>query len=219
METGFSLAGQPIAQWKQRESSVRFRETKEANDLQPLQEGESGDAKAEDLQREDEMWDGGDEERMKELSEKYQQFRDKCEEYFDDENGRSCKMPPVVEPPRTFTRVEYERHQITHTPFAPWCKHCIAARAVRRKHPSKGRRVSVVPVTESGQGPMKLFMDYMYLHERRSAQREAAENPLHMIMVDHKHGRCWAYRVPNNGVLENVCWLPERISKIWITMG
>ena len=65
------MAGQPTAQWKQRESSVRPRETKEANDLQPLQEGESGDVEAEDLQREDEMWDGGDEEQMKELSDKY----------------------------------------------------------------------------------------------------------------------------------------------------
>ena len=32
-----------------------------------------------------------------------------------------------------------------------------------------------------------------------------------MVMVDHKHGRCWAYRVPNKGALEESHWLPERM--------
>ena len=32
-----------------------------------------------------------------------------------------------------------------------------------------------------------------------------------MIMVDHKHGRCWAYRAPNKGVLEEAYWLPGRM--------
>ena len=51
----------------------------------------------------------------------------------------------------------------------------------------------------------------MYMHDRKGSHRESIENPPHMIMVDHKRGRCWAYRVPSKGVLEEAHWLPERM--------
>ena len=34
-----------------------------------------------------------------------------------------------------------------------------------------------------------------------------------MIMIEHRSGRCWAYRVPNKGVLEEAHWLAERMVK------
>ena len=152
MGTGFSLAGQPIAQWKQRESSVRPRETKDDQHLQPLHEGESGGPEAESDNENNEAWEGGNEEQIEELDNKYQQLKDKVEEYFDDGNGTNYRTPPMVMTPKTPTRREYELHQITHTPFAPWCKHCMVARAVRSKHPAKGRRAIIVPDTEGGKG-------------------------------------------------------------------
>ena len=62
-------------------------------------------------------------------------------------------------------------------------------------------------------------MDYMYLHERRGKYREAAHNPPHMIMIEHTKGRCWAYRVPNKGILEDAHWLPKRMVQDLDNMG
>lgn len=68
-----------------------------------------------------------------------------------------------------------------------------------------------MPDTQIGNGPAKISIDYMYLHERSGKNRETVRNPPHMVMIEHKHGRCWAYRVPNKGVLEEAYWLPERM--------
>ena len=54
-------------------------------------------------------------------------------------------------------------------------------------------------------------MDYMYLHERRGKYREAIYNPPHMVMIEHTKGRCWVYRVPNKGIMDDARWLPERM--------
>lgn len=32
-----------------------------------------------------------------------------------------------------------------------------------------------------------------------------------MTMIEHKRRRCWAYRVPSKGVLEDAHWFPERM--------
>ena len=68
----------------------------------------------------------------------------------------------------------------------------------------------MVPDTETEDGPVKVSMDYMYVHERRCKYRDAAYNPPHMIMIEHARGRCWAYRVPNKGIMDEAHWLPER---------
>ena len=157
--------------------------------------------------------EGGDEDQVEKLNSKYSQLKDRVEEYFDDENGRHYKAPPMVKSPTQPSREEFERHQITHTPYASWCKHCLTARAVRSHHPAKGRKAMIVPDTETGKGPTTFSIDYMYLHERVGKYRDNAYNPPHMVMVEHKHGRCWAYRVPNKGAMENAYWLPERMVK------
>ena len=69
--------------------------------------------------------------------------------------------------PKLPTKEEVERHQATHTPYAPWCKHCVTARAVRRRHPHRGRGAVIVPDVDSDTtGPIKVSLDYMHLHER-----------------------------------------------------
>ena len=70
-----------------------------------------------------------------------------------------------------------------------------------------------MPDTEIGKGPTKVVIDDMYLHGRVGRYRGSVYNPPHMVMVEHKHGRCWAYRVPNKVVLEDAYWLPERMVK------
>ena len=53
----------------------------------------------------------------------------------------------------------------------------------------------------------------MYLHEGRCKYKDSNENPPHMIVVEHKYGRCWAYRAPNKGAFEEAHWLPERMTQ------
>lgn len=207
------MAGSTIANKKQRARTVRPQEENTWKYLQPISEDVSGDLEDETEGKHEDDCEGGDENPMEKLNSKYQNLKSKVEEYFDDENGKHYRAPPMVKSPPQPTREEFERHQVTHTPYAPWCKHCIAARAVRSQHPSKGRKATIVPDTETGKGPVKVSIDYMYLHERTGKHRDDAYNPPHMVMVEHRHGRCWAYRVPNKGILEDAEWLPERMVK------
>ena len=232
------MAGSTITMWKQRARTVRFNESEAHEFLQPISEDVAGGLEVNEKEEDDSMFypdhldeeksdagtqmpDGhdtgkggiGERNEMEELNEKYQELKNKVDEYFDDENGQQFKTPPIVKAPTKPTREEYERHQTTHTPYAAWCKHCIAARAVRHMHPSKGRQAIVVPDIETGKGPTKVSIDYMYLHERRGRDKDIAHNPPHMIMIEHRSGRCWAYRVPNKGVLEEAHWLAERMVK------
>ena len=213
MESEFSVAGSTIVMWKQREGTVRPSEDNSSKPLQPITEDVAGDLEVENGEEGEGNEQVGGKSEMEELNEKYQQLKDKVDEYMDDENGRQCKVPPMVRPPTQPTREEFERHQTTHIPYAPWCKHCLAGRAVRHRHPAKGRKAMIVPDTEIGKGPVKVSMDYMYLHERRGKDRDIAHNPPHMIMIEHKSGRCWAYRVPNKGVLEEAHCLAARMIK------
>ena len=134
MEPGFSLAGEPIVYKKQREGAVRPQEDEGHKLLQPITEEVAGDLEAEQDVEGEAGLRSGDEQQMEKLDEKYQSLKDKMEEYFDDENGTRYRQPPVLRSPPQPTREEYERHQATHTPYAPWCKHCVVARAVRRHH-------------------------------------------------------------------------------------
>ena len=59
--------------------------------------------------------------------------------------------------------------------------------------------------------PAKISVDHMYLHERAGQYNDNACNPPQMVMVDHKSGRLWVYRVPNKGIMEGAAWLPRRM--------
>ena len=110
------------------------------------------------------------------------------------------------------TRAEIEQHKSTHTPYASWCKHCVAARAIRRDHPTKGSGAAIVPdVGNNIEGPIKVSMDYMYLYERTNKNGESKHNPPHLIVIEHLHGRCWAHQVPNKGVHDKAHWLPRKV--------
>ena len=211
MEPGFYRAGKSIVSRKQREIAVRPQDDEPTQFLQPFDEGESGDLEAGGEEGGAEPSGEGDNDGMKEMAKKYEDLKSKMEEFFDAENGESSRTPPMVKSPTSPTKAEYERHPTTHTPYAAWCKHCLAARAVRHAHPSKGRKAIVVPDAEGGKGPIKVSMDYMYLHERRGKYRYVAHNKPHMVTIEHRHGRRWAYRVPNKGVMEDAHWLPEKM--------
>ena len=56
-----------------------------------------------------------------------------------------------------------------------------------------------------------MSMDYMYLHERSGTNGDTVVNPPHLVVVEHRHGRIWAYRVPNKGVMGEAEWLPKNV--------
>ena len=132
--------------------------------------------------------------------------------HFQDQNDEAGQSPPLVKAPPKPTAEEWEKHQATHTPYAPWCQHCNAARAVRREHARVKQRANIVRDVDGSQtGPAKISMDYMYLYERRDKYKEDRFNPPHMVICEHRFGRMWAYRVPNKGIHKHAGWLPRRI--------
>ena len=74
------MAGQPVVYWKQREDTLRPHDIVDGVNLQPLQEGESGDIEVENNQEEQVKRDGVDKEIVEELNEKYQHLKDQMEE-------------------------------------------------------------------------------------------------------------------------------------------
>ena len=149
----------------------------------------------------------------------WEQLQDKAEEltkkvarHFEDQNDAEGENNPFVKPPPQPTAEEWERHQTTHTPYAAWCKHCNAARAVRRNHARIKQRAHITKdVDEDRDGPVKISLDYMYLHERKGPYQDESVNPPHMVMIEHRFGRGWAYRVPNKGIHNEASWLPKKL--------
>ena len=117
---------------------------------------------------------GHDGTELEELAEKYEQLRIQMEQYFDDDNPQTKSKIPVVKAPEKFTKEEWLQHQATHTPFARWCKHCLAARMIRHKHPFRGRRAAMLQDIENVVGRFaNISIDYMCLHEKgRTMQRQ-----------------------------------------------
>ena len=85
---------------------------------------------------------------MEDLANKYEKLKTKVEQYLDDDNYKSRSKILVVNAQPQPTKEEWLQRQATHTPYAPWCKHCVAARAVRHAHPSEGRRAAAIKDVE-----------------------------------------------------------------------
>ena len=160
---------------------------------------------------EDDVENGKDENDWETMAKKFEELETKLTEQFEGHDGAGRGDPPMIKAPTKPTKEEWERHQTTHTPYASWCKHCVAARNVRRSHPAKGRKGKIVPDVEKGDGPTKVSLDYMYLHDRVGRYRDVQHNPPYLVVIEHKHGRCWAHQVPNKGVNDGAHWVPKRI--------
>ena len=187
-----------------------------ANTVRPqyeLAEAYLNPVHAKPKQDENEEADEGDEGQgqWEKMAQQYEELETRVVEQFEDVQRGNENGPPVVKVPNKPTKEEWERHQVTHTPFADWCPHCAAARNARRNHPSHGRKGKMVPDIEAGEGPTTVSLDYMYLHERIGKYREVKHNPLYLVVIEHQHGRCWAHQVPNKGVNDGAYWVPKRV--------
>ena len=113
------------------------------------------------------------------MQDKVEELADQVTRHFDDNNDRDGRKPPITKAPLQPTREQFEQHQATHTPYDAWCKHCVTARAIRRQHVKKGRGATIVLDTDGNvEGPIKVSIDYMHLHERTGKDQEPRHNPL-----------------------------------------
>ena len=192
---------------------VKTEEIEQRDDVVPM-ENKDQDPESEGMNMGDtkEVIDTDTRPVWEKMQDKIEELIGRVAEYFDDNNDKSERKPPIIKAPSQPIAEEFEQHQATHTPYAAWCKHCAAARAIRRQHPRKGRGAIVVPDVENGiEGLIKVSIDYMYLHERTRQGQESKYNPPYLVMIEHRHGRCWVYQVPNKGVHDRANWLPMKI--------
>ena len=131
----------------ERANTVRPQTEFNEQSLNPLHD-ESGDAGADKVypnKEEQAAW--------KEAREKIEDLETRMAEQFEDNNGNEYNKQLMLQAPAQPTQDEWNRHQLTHTPFAAWCPHCLASRNARRNHPKQGRKGRLVPDTEIGEGP------------------------------------------------------------------
>ena len=117
-------------------------------------EGELGDQKDEE-EADEETWPDEERTQLEKISETHEQFNQQVEEHVDTENHQADRKVPILKAPVQPTREQWERHQATHTPFEFRRKRCQAGRAVRHKHPSKGRKTAIAPDIEGNRSTGK----------------------------------------------------------------
>ena len=79
-------------------------------------------------QDEREKADAGDEGQNKweKMAQQYEELETRVVEQFEDVQRGNESGPPIIKVPNKPTKEEWERHQVTHTPFAACCPHCAA---------------------------------------------------------------------------------------------
>ena len=146
---------------------------------------------------------------VEELNEKIKDLEETLIEHWEYNANAGDGKTPIAKTPAKPTEEEWKEHQVTHTPPKPWCKYCMMGRGTRRAH-----RVNVPDTEPKDDGPNKVSIDYMYLNDE-----DANRDQVHMAMVDHNHGRVFAYTVPRKGVTGEAEWISSRIIRDIDNMG
>ena len=218
------MAGETITTGSQRAITVRPNETQARKLIAPIHE----DAGEPEEQEEDKKevvetdiakssegqadWD--------QVNEKVEELNTRISRHFEDANDENQWKPPMVKFPLQPAKEEWLQHQLTHTPYAPWCKHCISATAVRAHHQCAELRAKMVPgIDKSETGLVKISMDYMYMHERIGMYAENIRNPPYLVVVEHRYGRIWAYQTPSKGPNDEAYWVLENLIQDWDNCG
>jgi hypothetical protein len=103
----------------------------------------------------------------------------------------SEKTRKIIRTPRQPTKAERERHNESHWPFAPWCKHCVRGRGIDSKHALKDevRNPHAVPT---------VAMDYCF--PCGSPDKTAGEESFIVLVVkEDKSGAVMTMVVPKKG--------------------
>ena len=129
------MAGEPITRKCQRANTVSPHELNIKECLAPNHE-EAGvpDNDNEDKEEVVEVEDGEEpkiQSDWKRVQDQVDDLNERVARRFEDANDDDKWNPPLVKSPPQFAREQRLQHQLIHTPYEPWCKHCIAARVVR----------------------------------------------------------------------------------------
>ena len=208
----------------ERAITVRPKQTHDQELIAPIHE-EVGELEGDNKDNEN-VVEADDAEGMKEqqswdqLQEHVEVLNVRVARHFEDKNEENQWKPPMVKSSPQPTKEEWLQHQLIHTPYAAWCKHCIAARAVRANHQCAKLRAKLVPDTDRSEiGPIKISLDYMYMHERVGQYTESRWNPPYLVVMEHRYGRVWAYQTPNKGPSDEASWVPEKLIQDWDNCG
>ena len=102
------------------------------------------------------------------------------------------------------SKEQRDAHQITHTPYRAWCRHCVRARGRNAPHRTRTEKQRERQVS-------KVSMDYFFMSQ---ADEKADKNPL-IVMVDESTGEKYARAVGKKGIgNENeMGWLVKDVSE------
>jgi len=111
--------------------------------------------------------------------------------------------------PQKVSKTEREEHELTHTPFRAWCRHCVRGRGKNMAHKSSTEDKSMA-------GVPRVSMDYFFMS---SKDEKASENPL-IVMTDEGTGEKYARAVGQKGLGAEgeMDWLIKDLStelKVW----
>ena len=218
------MAGEPITRRRPRAITVRPNQMNDKELIAPIDE-EVGEPENHGKENENVVETDGIEKEKNRAD--WEQLQDQMEDlnvrvarHFEDANDENKWQPPMIESPPQPTKEEWLQHQLIHTPYAAWCRHCIAARAVRANHQCAKLRAKIVLDTDNNEiGPIKISMDYMYMHERMGQYAESRWNPPYLVVVEHRYGRAWAYQTPNKGPNDEANCVPEKLIQDWDNCG
>ena len=105
------------------------------------------------------------------------------------EEGEEGRQPVRVRAPQQVSKEERDAHELTHTPYRAWCRHCVRARGRNAPH-KKGDRDH-----EEGCVP-KISMDYFFMSK---VDESANVNPF-IVMLDEDTGEKYARAVGHKGL-------------------
>ena len=106
-----------------------------------------------------------------------------------DEEGEDGRLPRRITTPFTVTHEEKEQHELTHTPYRSWCRHCVRARGRNEPHRSREEE-------QRRTGVPRVSMDYFFMSKE---DEQAHSNPL-IVMLDEETGEKYARVVGQKGV-------------------
>ena len=122
------------------------------------------------------------------------------------EEGRKAVGSKI---PQKVSKDERQAHELTHTPYRAWCKHCVRGRGKNRAHKKSTIDKGEIDVP-------RVSIDYFYMS---SEDEKASKNPL-IVMVDEGTGEKYARAVGRKGLGDEgeMDWLLKDLStelKVW----
>ena len=75
--------------------------------------------------------------RVKELDKELEQVQEELDTVVGNVPNKGKSIAKGIVAPHASSREEREQHNLTHTPYRPWCKYCVKAQAATPRHRRK----------------------------------------------------------------------------------